>query len=54
MFAKALVKKLVIELAETVLEKLGDVDVQDRIVGEIRKFISGHCHSVLKTFTRPP
>lgn len=51
-FAKPLVKKLVIELAQTVLEKLGDAVVQNRIVEEIRKFVNGHCQTVLKAFTK--
>jgi len=51
-FAKPLVKKLVIELAETVLEKLDDVDVQNRIVDEIRKFVNEHCQTVLKAFSK--
>ena len=51
-FAKPLVKKLVIELAETVLEKLDDVDVQNRIVDEIRKFVNEHCQTVLKALSK--
>jgi len=51
-FAKPLVKKLVVELAETTLGKLKGVDVQDKIVDDIRKFISNHCTTVLDTFTK--
>ncbi|HTF20823.1 MAG TPA: type II toxin-antitoxin system HipA family toxin, partial [Chryseolinea sp.] len=51
-FAKPLVKQLVIELAGTVLEKLGEVDVEHIIVDDIRKFIGEHCQAVLKAFTK--
>jgi len=51
-FAKPLVKKLVTEMAETVLAKLREVDLKHAIIDEIRKFTSEHCLNVLKTFTK--
>ena len=51
-FAKPLVKKLVIELAEIVLAKLGDTDIPHRIVDDIRKFITEHCQTVLRNFAK--
>lgn len=51
-FSKPLVKRRVIDQAKKVMEHLPGIDVTHPVADEIRKFVGGHCKTVLKRFSR--